>query len=46
MQWDEIRRMIADTEMHPWKTGEVLSRANEEFKAVHFKKESKREKVG
>lgn len=46
MQWDKIGRMIADKEVHPWKTVEVLSRANEEFKAGHFKKESKREKVG
>lgn len=46
MQLDKIGRMIADTEMHPWETGEVLSRANEEFKAVNFKKESKRKKAG
>lgn len=34
--------MVADTEMHPWKTGEVLSWTNEEFKAAIFKKEQER----
>lgn len=34
--------MVADTEMHPWKIGEVLSWTNEEFKVVIFKKEQER----